>query len=115
MYCVVYNPYTLHSVLVDVNIPGVSTPYYAEQVAHRLAKKYGAGYTYRCEVPIVGEGNEKAYAGFTKYMGRYMLSALSSDASSLLQYLGANAIVTPLEKIVINTLEDAIALLNTLS
>ena len=113
MYCVVYNPVTLNSVLIDVDIPGVTTQYYAEQIAKRLAKQMGHGATYQCEVPVIGNSKDKNYAGFIRRMNKYVLMALSDSDSQLFQYLGTNAVVVPLQKLIITSLEDAIALLSS--
>ncbi|AZI75851.1 hypothetical protein SBFV3_gp16 [Sulfolobales Beppu filamentous virus 3] len=113
MYCVVYNPISLQTVLVDVDIPGVTTQYYAQQIAKRLSKELGHGSTYQCEVPIVGNSRDKNYAGFIRRMNKYVLTVLGNDEYSIFQYLGANAVVVPLQKLVITSLEDAIALLSS--
>ena len=108
--CVLYNPNDVYAKAIVVNVPSTANMMYAFELAKKERKKNPQYTAIECNVNVIGNEDEAKWIGFVKRGFRFIPVAVSNDASNIVSFYGSNAIVAPLERLLVTSLNELLAL-----
>ena len=109
--CVIYNPDNVSAKAIIVNIPFTASLKYAHQLAMKEKQKDRYYNSITCKVNVIGDEDNAKYVAFLRRLNYFEPIAIGDNIDSLYQMYGSSVIVSPLERLLIKSLNELMALM----